>query len=181
MNNSVVVKFKGASKRFAMIGPVLIIAFSAFGLLSGTFDFRQPQYTSHDRKLDVLALPLTCIIPNLQKPRTLIYRKRFDSPSGLLSYAGNVALQKWLAASAAERDTLVDDIIASSVLIGMSSSKATELLGQPHYTEPTIVSPHTYVYMMDDQTEFRVSTDKNGQVRGAELVIELNTRLLPHD
>jgi|GEM_PF-1610874 hypothetical protein len=173
-----------------MIGPALVVAFSALGLFVGTFPdfFWHRQYTSHDKKLDVLALPLTCIIGNLQKPRTLIYRKRAESPSNSQIESGQLALNKWLPASAAERHLLVDDIIASGVVIGMPSSKVTELLGQAHYTEPTIVSPHTYVYMMDEQTELCVSTDKEGQVRGAELVIEfkkarnsLEKGLLPSD
>lgn len=173
-----------------MIGPALIVAFSVLGLFIGTFPdfFGRHQYTTHDKKLDVLALPLTCIIPNLQKPRTLIYRKRAEEPSASQIYKGDRALKDWLTASAKERLSLVDDIIASGVIVGMPSSKVTEFLGQPHYTEPTIVSPHTYVYMMDDQTELCVSTDKDGKIRGAELVIEFKKArnaaqkaLLPND
>lgn len=172
MNNSVVVKFKGASKRLAMIGPVLIVLFSVLGLFSGTYpDFGHQRFTSHDEKLDVLAFP-TKYLPSFEKPHILIYRQRPGEPSGQQLKAGNDALGNWLRANTNERNKIVDDIIASGILTGKPVENATEKLGQPHFTEPTIVSPHTYIYVINDEwDELQLATDKKGTVTSVELVI----------
>lgn len=162
-----------------MIGPVLIVVFLACGLFTGTYpDFWHPKFTSHDKKLDVLALPMRHYPLSVAKPHTLIYRQRAGKPSEVQLQEGNLALAKWLNATPSERIFLIDDIIASGIITGMSSAKATELLGQPQYTEPTIVSPNTYIYLLDDDgfyqelaSELRLGTDKEGRVKIVELVI----------